>query len=254
MTQESPAPESVAGGAPPPGEGIQGLTVEDGTPGGTTTAAVTPAGSERRDRRAERRSFLKELPFLVLLGFGIVVLVKAFLLQAFYIPSGSMEKTLLINDRVLVFRQSYLFNGPRRGDVIVFRNWDDTGADTPSPSVLTYVGRSLKDGIGLGSRGRGEDLIKRVIGLPGETVEVKGSIAYVDGRKLKEPYVWVDGPDMQANFGPLVVPKGHYFVMGDHRNNSSDSRAHFPIDRDAIVGKAFVRIWPPSRIGGLGRS
>lgn len=199
------------------------------------------------------RGFLRELPFLLVLGFGIVVLAKAFLVQAFFIPSGSMQETLHVDDRVLVNRQSYLFGSPQRGDVVVFRNWDDVGQDVAVPSTLQYVGRSLREGIGLGSGGR-QDLIKRVIGLPGDTVEVKGSRAMINGMALDEPYVFIDGPDPLANMPPQVVPEGHYLVLGDHRNNSADSRAggiRF-VDENAIVGRAFLRVWPLDRAGGLG--
>ncbi|MFN8104728.1 MAG: signal peptidase I [Acidimicrobiia bacterium] len=207
----------------------------------------------QRDPRAGMGGFLRELPFLIIIGFGIVVLAKAFLVQAFYIPSGSMEETLHVNDRVLVNRQAYLFGGPQRGDVVVFRNWDDVGADVPPPSAIQYVGRSLREGIGLGSGGK-QDLIKRVVGLPGDTVEVRDSRAVVNGLRLEEPYVFIDGPDPLANMPPEVVPEGHYLVLGDHRNNSADSRAggvRF-VDEDVIVGRAFLRIWPLGRVGGLG--
>lgn len=207
----------------------------------------------QRDPRSGMGGFLKELPFLLVIGFGIVVLAKAFVVQAFYIPSGSMEDTLHVNDRVLVNRQSYLFGEPQRGDVIVFRNWDDVGQDVLAPSVWQYVGRSLREGIGLGSGGK-QDLIKRVIGLPGDTVEVRDSRAVVNGATMDEPYVLVDGPDPLANMPPQVVPEGHYFVLGDHRNNSADSRAggvRF-VDEDVVVGRAFLRAWPFDRVGGLG--
>lgn len=207
----------------------------------------------QRDPRSGMGGFLRELPFLLVIGFGIVVLAKAFVVQAFYIPSGSMEDTLHVNDRVLVNRQSYLFGEPQRGDVVVFRNWDDVGQDVPPSSVWQYVGRSLREGIGFGSGGK-QDLIKRVVGLPGDTVEVRDSHVIVNGVLQDEPYVFIDGPDPLANMAPQVVPDGHYFVLGDHRNNSADSRAggvRF-VDEDVIVGRAFLRVWPFDRIGGLG--
>jgi len=258
-------PQPVANPAPPypAPPGVSGPTVVSeptvAVPAGDTFADRAAPGPSKRGRHAEDRragwgGFLRELPILLIVGFGIVVLVKSFLIQAFYIPSGSMERTLLVNDRVLVNRQSYLFGEPQRGDVIVFRSWDDVGQDVASPSAWEYVTRSLREGIGLGPSGTKQDLIKRVIGLPGDTVEVRNSHAIVNGIPLDEPYVYLDGPDPLANFGPRVVPEGHYFMLGDHRNNSADSRAgggRFT-DEDAIVGRAFLRIWPPGRIGGLG--
>lgn len=207
-----------------------------------------------RDREPKKGSFWRELPVLILLGVVLVILLKAFLIQAFFIPSGSMQSTLEINDRVLVNRQAYLFGDPQRGDVIVFRNWDDVGQDVPSPSVWEYITRSLREGIGLGTGG-GDDLIKRIVAVPGDTIEVKDSRVFVNGEELSEPYIFVNGPDALADFDAVTVPEGKYFVMGDHRNNSQDSRQDAAgrfVDADAIVGKAFVRIWPLSRIGGLG--
>lgn len=224
----------------------------------TSAAPTLDAGGAKPAKKAKPAkpakkavSFWVELPFLLLTGFAIVVLVKGFLVRPFYIPSGSMEKTLGINDRVLVNRQAYWNGGPSRGDVIVFRDPKMVGTETPSPSTWAYVTESLREGIGLGS-GKGVDLIKRVIGLPGDTVEVRDSRAYVNGDPLDEPYVFLDGPDNLANMAPKVVPEGHYFVMGDHRNNSADSRTGFLVDENAIVGKAFVRIWPLKHLGGLG--
>jgi len=221
---------------------------------GDVAAEDGSASSPERRRAREQKqppSFWKELPVLLLAGFLIVVVVKGFLIRPFYIPSGSMEGTLEINDRVLVNRQAYLFGGPSRGDVIVFRNWDTVGDDVPAQSFGTYLVESLREGVGLGS-GKGVDLIKRVVALPGETIEVRDSHAYVNGERLDEPYIYLNGPDSLANMPPRVVPEGKYFVMGDHRNNSADSRRGFFVDEDLIVGKAFLRIWPFNRIGGLG--
>lgn len=240
---------------------------EDPTRIELTDADAGRTGRPRRGRYAGRhrrpRSFLREVPLFLLCGLVLVVLVKAFVVQAFYIPSGSMETTLLCNDRVLVNRLAYVVGEPARGDVIVFRNWEDVGEDVPSASVLTYVGRSLREAVPWPDRGgRSEDLIKRVIALPGETVEVRAvgagdearSIAVVDGTPLAEPYVFSDGHDPLSPFGPVVVPAGKYFVLGDHRNDSLDSRREADgllVDMDAVVGKAFVRVWPPSRLGAL---
>lgn len=234
-------------------------------PGPTREAAprrsARSRGQDRTNERGPRStgpkpakksvSFWVELPFLLLAGFAIVVLVKGFLIRPFYIPSGSMENTLGINDRVLVNRQAYWGGGPSRGDVIVFRDPKHVGSENQGQSNWGYVTESMREGIGLGS-GKGVDLIKRVIGLPGDTVEVRDSHAYVNGEPLDEPYVFMDGPDSLANMPPRVVPEGKYFVMGDHRNNSADSRTGFMVDEDTIVGKAVVRIWPLDHLGGLG--
>ncbi len=156
---------------------------------------------------------------VILLGALLVAfVVKTFLLQAFYIPSGSMEPTLEIQDRVLVNKLSYDLHDVNRGDIVVFR------------SPPGEEGSTVKD------------LIKRVIALPGETIEARDGKVLIDGRTLEEPYLRdgvVTGP-----IEPKQVPPGQVWVMGDNRNNSKDSRFFGPIDEDLIVGRAFVRVWP----------
>jgi signal peptidase I len=167
----------------------------------------------------------------VIVGALVVALVvKTFLFQAFYIPSGSMEPTLKKGDRVLVNKLSYDLHDVHRGDIIVFRlPKDKVGAD----------------GI--------RDLIKRVVGLPGEVIESRDGLVYINGKRLKEPYlppgVLTDDPPIEKQ----RVPKGTVFVMGDNRDNSADSRFanRGPIPIDTIVGRAFVEVWPPSDVGGL---
>lgn len=169
------------------------------------------------------RSAMKSLvEWVIVLGGALLVafLVKTFLIQAFYIPSSSMERTLLIGDRVLVNKLSYEFGEIERGDIVVFER---PPQDTGNPDI--------------------KDLIKRVVALPGETVEVRAGQVMIDGRRLEEPY-------LQANDGatvePQKIPPGHYWVMGDNRAQSKDSRFFGPIPDDLVVGRAFVRIWPVS--------
>lgn len=171
----------------------------------------------------------------------VAVLVKTFLLQAFFIPSGSMRDTLEIDDRVLVNKLSYRGGGPSRGDVVVF----DRGPDREE-SIPASIVRNIAESIGL--RTPEADLIKRVIGLPGETIEIRANTVFIDGGALDEPYT---RNRRMANMAPTVIPAEHYFVMGDNRGQSSDSRVFGPISRDQVIGRAFVIIWPPSRWGGL---
>lgn len=195
---------------------------------------------------------LTEIPVLVLIAFGIAIIVKTFLLQAFYIPSGSMEPGLQINDRILVNKLVYRIHEPRRGDIVVFARDTDRGPR----SFIQRVRSVLFDGLGVTRPGH-TDFIKRVIALPGETIEIIGGevfITPVRGERfaLDEPYA-VAQPD--GAFGPLVVPAGRLFVMGDNRPNSSDSRFDLgPIDRANVIGRAVVRVWPPSRVGTLRRA
>lgn len=160
--------------------------------------------------------------WLVIAGGALLValVIKTFLLQAFYIPSESMTPTLKVNDRVLVNKLSYDLHPIHRGDIVVFKNPPNQGSVT-------------------------KDLIKRVIGLPGETVEFRDDHVLINGKVLNEPYLKgdvlteADGPVAKATLG-----KNQYFVMGDNRPNSHDSRFFGPIPKSLVIGRAFVRVWP----------
>jgi len=168
-----------------------------------------------------------EWVLLAVIAVLLAFLVQRFLFQAFYIPSRSMEPTLAVGDRVLVNKLSYDVHEVNRGDVVVFH--------LPPEEVGP-------DGI--------KDLIKRVIALPGEVIESRDGVVYVDDRRLIEPYLPDGGPT-----GPEIerqtVPDGHVFVMGDNRDNSADSRVRGPVAIDDIVGRAFLSVWPPNEIGSL---
>jgi signal peptidase I len=187
--------------------------------------------------------YLGELPVLVVIAFVIALLIKTFFLQAFFIPSGSMEPTLMPGDRVLVQKISYYFHDPRRGDIIVFED--------PHPG--TGQERGLVGGFfhwmfqGLGvQKPSNEDFVKRVIGLPGDTVSARGGNVYVDGTKLDEPYL----TQKTADFPKTKVPAGSLFVMGDNRGNSLDSRFGLGfVPENKVIGEAWVVIWPPGRAG-----
>lgn len=162
---------------------------------------------------------------VVLVGAVLVaLLLRASLFQAFYIPSESMETTLLINDRVLVNKVSYRLHDINRGDVVVFARPDDQEGDI-------------------------RDLIKRVVALPGETVEARENSLYINGQRLIEPYL--EEGVVTVDFGPTVVLEDQVFVMGDNRTESYDSRNFGAIDEDRVVGRAFVLFWPLNRIGSL---
>jgi signal peptidase I len=188
---------------------------------------VPPEVAKRRAAAQLRRQVVE---WVLLIGLAVVIalVVKAFLVQAFYIPTGSMEPTLAVNDRVLVNKLAYRLGDPERGDIIVF--------DAP-PSART-------DDV--------QELIKRVIGLPGETIQSTDGRIYIDGQLLEEPYLT---DEHRENLGepipPTFIPEGHYFVMGDNRPNSQDSRFFGVISEDAIVGRAFIRIWPIPDFGFL---
>jgi signal peptidase I len=220
----------------------------------------------RRDRKTKKGSLLRELPVLLLVAFLLALLVKTFLVQAFFIPSGSMEQTLhgcpgCTGDRVLVNKVPYWFGEPEPGEVVVFK-----GPDTWSPEInveepsnwltgaLLWLGRTV--GIAPPSE---DDFIKRVIATEGQTVEccdAEGRVL-VDGEPLDEPYIYENTPIDSRAFGPVTVPDGRLWVMGDHRSASADSKAHIDdrysgtIGVGDVIGKASVIVWPPSRIGLL---
>lgn len=207
-----------------------------------TVERLREAAEDDNEKKRAARSFWKELPILILIALIVAVLIKAFLFQAFFIPSGSMLETLQIDDRVLVNKLSYRFSDPDRADVIVF----DRNGRT-SESVPSRVVRNVAEAVGLSTPE--SDLIKRVIGLPGETIEIRNSGVLIDGVAIDEPYL--EPGIFMGDYGPELVPEDSYFVMGDNRNQSRDSRFDGPVERDQIVGRAFVIIWPPSRWGGL---
>jgi signal peptidase I len=194
--------------------------------------AVVPADGKGTTRR-RGRSWLIELVVIVVVVLAASFLVRTFVVQTFYIPSGSMIPTLQVGDRILVDKLSYHLHGVGRGDIVVF---------TKPPLEQQNI----------------SDLVKRVIGLPGETISAAGGQIYINGKLLKEPWLQpgvksLPGPNpVPFNLDkPYKIPAGEYYVMGDNRTDSEDSRYFGPIPRSIIVGRAFIRIWPLSHIGGL---
>jgi signal peptidase I len=191
------------------------------------------------------RSLLRELPVLLGVAFVIAFLVKTFVAQAFFIPSESMVHTLEVGDRVLVSRMSYHLHEPHRGDIVVFSSPFETQAKKdPLPE---RVFKTVLESVGLRQPST-EDFIKRVIGLPGETVEGKNGKIFINGRQLAEPYL---AEEPIGDFPAKTIPQGQLWVMGDNRNRSSDSRVFGPIKKSKIVGRAILRIWPVTRLGFL---
>lgn len=165
---------------------------------------------------------LQTLGLSIILALGI----RTFVAEARYIPSGSMEPTLEVNDRLVVEKVSYRFNLPERGDIVVFL----------PPDSLFPQGE------------RRDAFIKRVIGLPGDEVAIADGTVFVNGEPLEEDYIKAEP---EYTWGPEVVPGESYLVLGDNRNSSYDSHSWGFVPEENIIGKAVVRFWPPSRIGGL---
>ena len=200
----------------------------DPSPPRTAPAAERPPAEPEHDIEPKQRSSVRsavEWVVIVVAALLAALLIKTFLLQAFYIPSDSMNPTLVQRDRVLVNKLSYHFHDVHRGDIVVFSR--PPGENDPKI----------------------KDLIKRVIGLPGDTIEGRDGQILIDGRTLNESYVAKNSP--MADFPPRKVPPGHLFVMGDNRGNSKDSRVFGPIAKSLIVGRAFLRVWPLSKIALL---
>ena len=198
--------------------------------------------SEVVDSDRERWTFfslVREMAVLVVTALVIAVVVKTFVAQAFYIPSGSMLPQLQINDRVVVSKGSYRLHDPRRGDIVVFDAPGDEQEDTSPLPERAF--RSVIQSIGL-SPPSTDEYIKRVVALPGERVEGHDGKVLVDGLELVEPYL---PPGVAtSDFAAVVVPPGTVWVMGDNRSNSSDSRIFGPVPRSTVVGRAVARVWP----------
>jgi signal peptidase I len=216
-------------------------------------ADATFGARTRRSGRTRGLSFLQELPILLLVAFLLALVIKTFLIQAFYIPSASMDPTLKVGDRVLVNKLVYHFHPPRRGDIIVFQ--DPHPGTQPHRNPVQGFFHWIGEGLGV-QTSPDKDFIKRVIGLPGDKVRMdENGGVFVNGVALKEPYLNANTdtrPYPSTDAGPeaatVTVPKDMLFVMGDNRADSNDSRyglGFIPMDR--VVGRAFVIIWPPSR-------
>jgi signal peptidase I len=211
--------------------------------GGDGGDGLPPFGT---DRPVHLGRTIAELPLLGLLAVVIALLVKTVLAQAFFIPSESMEPQLQKNDRVLVSRLSYRLHEPRRGDVLVFDSPEVTKPPDHSPVPIRLFREALE---AIGVRAGQEELIKRVIGLPGETVEARNNHILINGRELVEPYL--PPGTVTLDFGPVTVGENQYWMMGDNRTNSSDSRVFGPVEADTMVGRAIMRVWPPHRVAFL---
>lgn len=195
--------------------------------------AYTSRGPQERAKPASHAHTVVEYAILAVVAVGLALIIQAFLVKPYRIPSESMQNTLLVGDRVLVDRISWRFSNPQRGDIVVFHPPFD-----------------------------GPVLIKRIVGMPGDKLSVKDGVLYVNGRAQSEPYVLqTDGGQVPTNpftngkpwalQEPYVVPAGSYFMMGDNRINSGDSREFGPVARDQMVGETFGRYWPLARVGGV---
>jgi len=203
-------------------------------------SAITAADDHGGENgRSPAFQIVRELAVLVVTALVIAVVVKTFVAQAFYIPSGSMLPQLQINDRVVVSKISYRLHDPRRGDIVVFVAPGGEPEDD-SPLAERAV-RSVIQSIGLSAPST-DEYIKRVVALPGERVEGHGGKLLVDGREVVEPYL--PASVTTGDFPAVIVPPGTLWVMGDNRGGSADSRIFGPVPQSTVVGRAFTRVWP----------
>jgi signal peptidase I len=229
-------------------------------PGRSEPEATAPGprvpGRHAAPAPARHGSFWRELPILLLVAFGLAFLVKTFVVQAFYIPSGSMEETLQVGDRVLVNKLVYKVRDIERGDVVVFNGVDSftpevviTGPTDPFGKAVDWLGRTF----GFAPPDE-RDFVKRVIGVGGDRVvccDEAGRIT-VNGTPLDEESYLYPGDAPSTETFDVIVPPDKLWVMGDHRSSSSDSRAHLGdpgggfVPTDRVIGRAFAIVWPRS--------
>ena len=190
------------------------------------------APADEKPPGGDRSSLRNTIEWVAILAaaLALAVVIKTFLLQAFFIPSESMVPTLKVHDRVLVNKLSYHLHDVHRGDIVVFKR----------PPAEVGGATEIKD------------LIKRVVGLPGENIDIQNGTVYVNGHPLREPYLPSGTSTQKENLDfPIHLGPHSYLVLGDNRSNSKDGRAFGAIDRNLIVGRAFIRVWPISGISFL---
>lgn len=233
-------------------------TAERGSDSSVSAAGTDPDEGGGKGGGKKQRSFWKELPLLIGIALVLALLIKTFLVQAFSIPSDSMQDTLQRGDRVLVDKLTPWFGAkPERGEVAVFHDPGGWLSESPMPQP-EGVGAVVQKGlsfIGLMPSAEEKDLIKRVIAVGGDTVECKdGGPVKVNGKALDETYLFPgDTPCLDKPFGPVKIPEGRLWAMGDHRQDSLDSRYHqdLPgggtVPEEEVVGRAIVVAWPVTR-------
>jgi signal peptidase I len=200
-----------------------------------------------RTKKKSGHGSLVELVTIVAVALGLALGIQAFVVKPFRIPSESMVPTLAVSQRVLVDRLSYRFGDPDRGDIVVFK--PPKGADTDACGVQ----HSDRAACPRPTDERSDtNFIKRVVALGGDRLKVVGGQVYINGKRQEEPFIRADDACSICNLPEeITIPEGHFFMMGDNRGESADSREWGPIPEKWIIGKAFVTYWPPGKIGTL---
>jgi len=200
-----------------------------------------------RTKRKSTSGSLIEFVTIVAIALGLALGIQAFIVKPFRIPSESMEPTLDVGQRVLVDRVTNHFSSFHRGDVVVFKppkgaDTDECGVERPATEPCPTATPDKSD----------TNFIKRIVGLPGDHLKVLAGRVYIDGKPLHEPYIRPDANcDLCQEPREITIPPGHFFMMGDNRGQSADSREWGPVPKQWIIGKAFFTYWPPGRVGTL---
>jgi signal peptidase I len=198
-------------------------------------------------KRKSASGSLVELVTIVAVALGLALGIQAFLVKPFRIPSESMVPTLEVGQRVLVDRVSFRFGEPERGDIVVFK--PPAGADSNACGVPPRSDRACSRPT---SDQSDTNFIKRVVAVGGDRLKIIGGSVYIDGKRQREPYARLDSECGICNLErEITIPDGYYFMMGDNRGESADSREWGPIPKDWMIGQAFMTYWPPGKVGTL---
>ncbi len=209
------------------------------------------AKSKEQQKSKSRGNSLIELVAIIAVAVGLAFLIQAFVVKPYKIPSGSMEPTLSIGQRILVNRIGTDFSEPKIGEIVVFNPPEGAtnGICGPNPHQVTPGGAACEHPV---PKKGNVTFIKRVVAGPGDTIYIKEGHVYLNGKREKDSYIRECGESSECNFPtPITIPAGHWFMMGDNRGNSEDSRFWGPIPTSWIIGEAFATYWPPDKIGGI---
>jgi signal peptidase I len=215
------------------------------------SADPAAAKASGKGNEKSRTNSLVELVVIVLVAIGLALAIQAWIVKPYRIPSGSMEPTLKVGQRVLVDRVGMHFGGPKVGQIVVFHPPKDAEQQVcgPAPHMVT-------PGVAACAtpepRESSTNFIKRIVAGPGDTLYIKDGHAYRNGKRESDSYIAQCGGGSECNFPtPIKIPAGHWFMMGDNRGESDDSRFWGPVPTGWIIGQAFATYWPPDRIGIL---
>jgi signal peptidase I len=198
-----------------------------------------------------RGNSLVELVAIIAVAVGLAFLIQAFVVKPYKIPSGSMEPTLSVGQRILVNRIGTHFSEPKVGEIVVFHPPEgaEHGICGPDPHSVTPGGAACSQAV---HKESSVTFIKRIVAGPGDTIYIKEGHVYLNGKREKDSYIRECGASSECNFPtPIKIPPGHWFMMGDNRGDSEDSRFWGPIPTSWIIGEAFATYWPPDKIGGI---